>query len=1719
MEVMKLLAMFRGTIPKDREKMDLFLRYQAQHFDEKWQDLVESFLTEEGKIEEIPHVYSFHQDIISFLEASSENNDQDLESYTRNFGQAGLSKLSQLSSWEKNLVLEVATYNLSTRFYIQSEKEKLEPLSELVFHQNQDVNLVNVYRVANNLSDRVSRDIEEFLLMVDSKELKKEVLEIHFEEKEGDVLAYLGSELMATLDTVTDLVHHEENYTQLPLTQKLKIITHFDDVKARSEKSNQVEEVLSPSSDIEQETEETNSFSNVDKIVEEALREYPIGSQVSYKGQVFQLVSIENAQLNDLVRLELFNDSNQLFEENPILYLNSLEEIEQVLSLVELEKEDSDIEMDSSSESQEIDLFSYLEEDNEKDKETETLILGIEETDVPVQDFVFPDNLEDFYPKTNREKIETNIATIELVKRLEKEGRQANPEEQELLAKYVGWGGLANEFFDELNPKYETERLTLKSLVSKIDRFVQLHLTDEEALDVYKSEEASKRGKYKGLFKKTIFYESPLSDKDISRIKGMVDLRETYQALIEIQRHQDYSRTDFQVLLSKLNRDYDRFVSQFGYLNASVNRNLFDSDDKYSLLASLEDEYIDSKSQKVKYKKSLAFEKALVRPERVIARVSTALDALNSSLSDGRGVDLDYMVSIYPEHSQAAILDELGDQILMDPESYLRGERKYLSKNQFLSGDILNKIEVVQLLVEENNQDCDWSHALDLLESVRPPRIHLADIEFKIGSRWIPQSVYGKFAFECFTNREFELSSPDVEQVIEVNPVDGQVHLRTSFAYRYPSAKDSSLGVSGSRYDTGRKIFENLLNSNQPTITMTVTEGEKKKTITDLEKTSVLRAKEQHLQELFQDFVSRYPDVQQVIEESYNRLYNRTVSREYDGSHLVIDGLAQNISLRPHQENAIQRIVEEKRALLAHEVGSGKTLTMLGAGFKLKELGMVHKPLYVVPSSLSAQFGQEIMKFFPTKKVFVTTKKDFVKARRKQFVSRIITGDYDAIVIGDSQFEKIPVSKERQMNYIEDKLNELREIKTHSENKYTVKEAEQSISGLEKQLEELQRFNRDSFIDFENLGIDFLFVDEAHHFKNIRPITGLGNVAGITNTTSKKNVDMEMKVRQIQEEHDFKNIVFATGTPVSNSISELYTMMNYIQPDILKRYQVDYFDSWVGAFGEIQNSMELAPTGDKYQPKKRFKKFVNLPELMKIYKETADIQTQDMLDLPVPEAHIIPIESELTENQKLYLEELVMRSDMVKCGTVDPSQDNMLKITGEARKLAIDMRLLNSSYSLADNHKLLQVVDNVERIYREGMENKATQMIFSDIGTPKKKDNGFDVYSEIKALLVDRGIPSKEIAFVHDANSDEKKNSLSRKVNAGEVRILLASTEKGGTGLNVQSKMKAVHHLDVPWRPSDIQQRNGRIIRQGNENKEVDIYHYITKGSFDNYLWATQENKLRYIKQIMTSKEPIRAAEDIDEQTMTASDFKALATGNPYLKYKMELENDLTLLENQRRAFQRSKDHYRHTISYCEENMPILEKRLSKYEGDIQQSEMSKDQAFSMTVGKQAFEQRAEAGESLHRLIRHNQADSKEFRTLASYRGFDIKMLSLPTNQPLPETFSVKIVGENQYSVSLDLYSPLGTIQRLQHTIDHIKEDQVKTQNLLDELQDKLTTAKVEIEKNFPKEEDYQTKKAEYDVLSPLIETETDLDIIDQALRQFHEKGKERQEQLSFELD
>ncbi|MCC9943995.1 DEAD/DEAH box helicase family protein [Streptococcus agalactiae] len=2260
----QLLEMLRARLPRDQILLESFLRYQAVHFDEDWDSLIQNFTTQRGVVTSPVQVVRFETEVSAFVEASPFDGVTDLSTYTQTFGQVGLKKLHQLSSDEKALVIEVALFNLATRFQLLDQEGAYQSISvSSLLDKGKAANLVNVYRVANNLSDRISRDIEQFLLtyepeLISTQETVEEregaaeekvvpepPQDITFREEGGIVIASLEEDL-SQLDLQTGQTEHLSAYEHLNLSQKFEILSHFDQVRnsrpklpnlRRGEFDHEMEMTpiyednelltyleangtvydlqrpLTPQEEViltemgqtilaentekltslgidladideqqrrilieasgrfhlknadlallggypkatvtqlalatellqmglthdkteffltsqldleelrpiayaflhedltleEARTFERDKLSQPDlsfrewreylsqteteiitppstpqnPIVEEALKRYPIDSRVTYKGQEFQVMAIEDSGVNNLIRVELQNDFTDVIEQNPVLFLRTLEDITQALHVPSVEEKE-----EVEEPSQELDLFSFMDDDHqdivsqEPVTESEAEKTEICETEdepelseviktLPVTDFHFPEDLTDFYPKTTRDKVETNVAAIRLVKSLESEHRQATPSEQELLAKYVGWGGLANEFFDEYNPKFSKEREELKTLVTdkeysdmkqssltayytdphlirqmweklecdgftggkildpsmgtgnffaampkhlrenselygveldtitgviakhlhpnshievkgfetiafndnsfdlvlsnvpfaniriadsrydkpymihdyfvkksldlvhdggqvaiisstgtmdkrtenilqdirettdflggvrlpdsafkaiagttvttdmlffqkhmdkgyvaddlafsgsirydkddriwlnpyfdgeynsqvlgtyevrnfnggtlsvkgtsdnlladvqtalkqvkaprvvdnsdifitpdvmrrqvidtsipsdiresldrysfgykdstvyyrdnkgirvgtkteeisyyvdeegtfkgwdtkhsqkQIDRFNDLEVTDSTALDVYVTEEATKRGQFKGYFKKTVFYEAPLSEKEVARIKGMVDIRNAYQEVIAIQRYYDYDRDEFNHLLGHLNRTYDSFVKRFGYVNSTVNRNLFDSDDKYSLLASLEDESLDPSGKTVIYTKSLAFEKALVRPEKEVMAVSSSLDALNSSLADGRGVDLDYMMSIYHTDSKASLIEELGDAIIPDPERYLNDrEVVYVSRQDFLSGDVMTKLEVVDLLIKEDNSDFPWQHYQNLLEEVRPPRVTLADIDYRIGSRWIPLAVYGKFAQETFMGQTFDLTNQEVSTVLEVSPIDGTMSYQSKFAFRYSTATDRSLGVPGSRYDSGRKIFENLLNSNQPTITKQVEDGDKKKHVTDVEKTTVLRAKETQLQELFQDFVASYPEVQQMIEDTYNSLYNRTVSKVYDGSHLNIDGLAQNISLRPHQKNAIQRIVEEKRALLAHEVGSGKTLTMLGAGFKLKELGMVHKPLYVVPSSLTAQFGQEIMKFFPTKNVYVTTKKDFAKAKRKQFVSRIITGDYDAIVIGDSQFEKIPMSQEKQVTYIQDKLQQLRDIKQGSDSDYTVKEAERSIKGLEHQLEELQKLERDTFIEFENLGIDCLFVDEAHHFKNIRPITGLGNVAGITNTTSKKNVDMEMKVRQVQGEHDYRNVVFATGTPVSNSISELYTMMSYIQPDVLERYQVSNFDSWVGAFGNIENAMELAPTGDKYQPKKRFKKFVNLPELMRIYKETADIQTSDMLDLPVPEAKVIAVESELTEAQKYYLEELVDRSDAIKSGSVDPSVDNMLKITGEARKLAIDMRLIDPAYTLSDNQKILQVVDNVERIYREGEDDKATQMIFSDIGTPKSKEEGFDVYNELKDLLVDRGIPKEAIAFVHDANTDEKKNSLSRKVNSGEVRILMASTEKGGTGLNVQSRMKAVHHLDVPWRPSDIVQRNGRLIRQGNMHQEVDIYHYITKGSFDNYLWQTQENKLKYITQIMTSKDPVRSAEDIDEQTMTASDFKALATGNPYLKLKMELENELTVLDNQKRAFNRTKDEYRHTISYCEQNLPALEKRLSQYDRDIAQSLGTKSQDFAMRFDNQMMDNRAEAGDYLRKLITYNRSETKEVRTLATFRGFDLKMATRSPSEPLPDMVSLTISGSNQYSVSLDLKSDVGTIQRITNAIDHILDDQEKTEEMANNLKDKLAVARVEVEKVFPKEEDYQLVKAKYDLLAPLVEQEAEVEEIDAALAKFNETIQPQQDQ------
>ncbi|MCQ8254557.1 SNF2-related protein [Streptococcus suis] len=1669
-----LLQMMRATIPRDRALLEAFLYYQAQHFDEEWDSLIRQFMTNRQGIKRSVQVLHFETDVSAFVQASPYDTAHDLLTYTQVFGQTGLQKLDKLSPSEKDLVIDVALFNLATRFQLLDSNGHYQTISpDSLLQKSRGANLVNVYRVANNLADRISRDIEQFLLTyepeletgVDETVLENEETvdehktsvhqAISFREDGSLIIASLDVDL-SQLDVQTGKTSHLPAYEELSLRRKFEILTYFDQIRNERSKvpsfrrgdfdtememtpvfdgeelltyleadgspyelkrtmttveekelekigqairienqekltqvgidlsqfeSDQVGILLDAAGrfrlknadlallggypkasvtqlalttellqmglshekvefffgsqlsleelrqvayaflhqelsredaeqfekdkgnqpdltfrDWKRKLEKAETKEVVDEefaenpLVQRVLDTYPLGSLVSYKGQDFEVVSVSDARLNGLIRIELVNDFSDIIEQNPVLYVRTWEEVSQALlqpmaePQTELEEADQELNLFSFLKDEPVQSIGLLEPDGSEKGQNDT---DLEETDsqipeevvvetipeIPVTDFYFPEDMTDFYPKTARDKVETNIAAIRLVKTLETGHRQASKNEQELLAKYVGWGGLANEFFDDYNPKFSKEREELKSLVT--DK--EYSDMKQSSLTAYYTDPALIRqmwdklerdgftggkildpsmgtGNFFAAMPKHLREKSELYGVELDTITGAIAKHLHPNSHIEIKGFETVAFNDnsFDLVISNVpfaniriaDNRYDRpymihdyfvkksldlvhdggqvaIISSTGTMDkrtenilqdirettkflggvrlpdsafkaiagTSVTTDMlffqkhldkgyvaddlafsgsirYEKDSRIWLNPYFDGEYngqvlgtyevrnfnggtlsvkgtsddliasVETALHQVKAPRKIDRNEVIINPNVLTKQVidtsipaemrenlgqysfgyqgstvyyrdnkgirvgtkteeisyyvdeegnfkawdtkhsqkqidrfnslevtdSTALDALNSSLADGRGVDFDYMMSIYQVESKMTLIEELGDLIMPDPEKYLNGELTYVSRQDFLSGDVVTKSEVVDLFVKQDNQDFNWPHYAGLLEAIKPARITLADIDYRIGSRWIPLSVYGKFAQETFMGKVYELSDQEVATVLEVSPIDGVITYQSKFAYTYSNATDRSLGVSASRYDSGRKIFENLLNSNQPTITKQVVEGDKKKNVTDVEKTTVLRAKETHLQELFQGFVAKYPEVQQMIEDTYNRLYNRTVSKTYDGSHLTIDGLAQNISLRPHQKNAIQRIVEEKRALLAHEVGSGKTLTMLGAGFKLKELGMVHKPLYVVPSSLTAQFGQEIMKFFPTKKVYVTTKKDFAKAKRKQFVSRIITGDYDAIVIGDSQFEKIPMSREKQVAYINDKLEQLREIKLGSDSDYTVKEAERSIKGLEHQLEELQKLERDTFIEFENLGIDFLFVDEAHHFKNIRPITGLGNVAGITNTTSKKNVDMEMKVRQVQAEHGDRNVVFATGTPVSNSISELFTMMNYIQPDVLERYQVSNFDSWVGAFGNIENSMELAPTGDKYQPKKRFKKFVNLPELMRIYKETADIQTSDMLDLPVPEAKIIAVESELTQAQKYYLEELVKRSDAIKSGSVDPSRDNMLKI-------------------------------------------------------------------------------------------------------------------------------------------------------------------------------------------------------------------------------------------------------------------------------------------------------------------------------------------------------------------------------------------------------------------------------------------------------------------------
>ncbi|PCR82957.1 helicase [Streptococcus salivarius] len=1262
----------------------------------------------------------------------------------------------------------------------------------------------------------------------------------------------------------------------------------------------------------------------------------------------------------------------------------------------------------------------------------------------------------------------------------------------------------------------------------------------------------SKAAKSKGLYKGIYFYETPLTDTENKRIRGMVAIKNAYQAIIDIQMTTDYDEGKFKQLLATLNQAYDTFKKKYGYINQAVNARLFDRDDRYPLIASLELEELDENdSSKVVFVKSDAFQKPTIRPKKHLHQVMSAVEALNVSLSEGRGVDLNLMSSVYSDVSEDMMISELGETVMIDVERYIDDKTvHYVTKDKFLSGDVLAKRDCINSLIEDGDTQADWERYLELILSVVPEPVVLSDIDFSIGSSWIPSNVVSQWVFSELLDEKVGLHSEEAKSLLVKSRIGRGFNERLLNCYM---SRQSNLRLGlrdeyNKSYSHATDIVAHLLTSNQPTIMRNFGTTENPIRKVDEVATANLRECERVLQESFKNFIHENPTVQEVIEDTYNEVFNRYVTRQYDGSLLEFDGLAKGVELRSHQKNAVQRILEERRALLAHEVGTGKTLTMISAAFKMKELGLIHKPLFVVPSSLTAQFGQEIMRFYPTKKVFVTTEQDFEKSRRRLFVSRILTSDYDGIVIGHSQFEKVRVSQEREQAFISEKIDELDEIISYAkanDDKITFKQAQSMRRSLEANLETLleNKTGIDEFINFESLGIDMLFVDEAHGYKNVRPMTRLGNVAGITNRTSKKNMDMEMKVRVLQEEHDTRHVVFATGTPVSNSISEMYTMMNYLQPDVMEHFGVSFFDAWVGAFGIVENSLELNPTGDKYISRKRFAKFMNLPELMAIYRQTADIQMTEDLNLPVPMVEKVAVESQLTENQKVYLDELVERSDQVKNGSVDPSEDNMLKITSEARKLALDMRLLDAElYVRADADKLMQVVERVDKVYHMEAKHKGTQMIFSDLGTPNGK--GFSVYQELKDLLVERGIPEEEIAFIHDAANKKAKLQLQRQMNAGEIRILMASTEKGGTGLNVQRRMKAVHHLDVPWKPSDIIQRNGRLVRQGNIYRKVNIFHYITKGSFDNYLWQIQETKLRYITQIMTSRTPMRASEDIDEQTLSASEFKAIATGNPYLKLKMELDNEFELLSNRRKAWKRDialsqkrikqalkdKESYEKKLSLLVQDRELAEKTrpwkevVEKEDGKKYEVEHN---PFVMTFEPDGYEatKKDVAGNQLNYAMQMNVASDPlhmKMTTLAHYRGFVLRALEQKSPWQPERMLDLHIIGQNSYAVRLDFASGIGTIQRINNVIDGMDKQAKLLQENIDRCAD--TIKRGEAADVFADQARLDYVSAKRAIVNPLIEVEDEskkptVEQIEEAINTFELQYKADHPEMDEDSD
>ena len=1178
----------------------------------------------------------------------------------------------------------------------------------------------------------------------------------------------------------------------------------------------------------------------------------------------------------------------------------------------------------------------------------------------------------------------------------------------------------------------------------------------------------------------SIMTQVELSDNAKGRVAGMVELRQIVNELIDQQL--DFPDEDIKASQAKLNAAYDAFTAKYGLINDKKNARLFDDDSSYYLLCSLEN--LDENKQ-LKSKADM-FTKRTIRPERTVTSVDTPSEALAVSIGEHGRVDLPYMAELLGSPGDyERITTELQGVIFKDPSADAdEPEAGWQTADEYLSGNVRNKLRMAQLAAESHPE---FKINVEALTKAQPKDLEASEIDIRLGATWLNPAIVQQFMMETF-QPPYRIRYNNLIQV-RYSPFTSEWRIgNKSAAGMYDIMSTETYGTHRAN---AYKILEDTLNLRDCRIYDTIEEDGKERRVLNQKETMLAQQKQQAIKDTFAGWVWQDPQRRNLLVKQYNELFNSTRPREYDGSHIHFVGMNPEINLQEHQRNAVAHVLYGGNTLLAHEVGAGKSFEMAASAMESKRLGLCQKSLFVVPNHLTEQWASEFLRLYPNAKLLVTSKKDFEPANRKRFCARIATGDYDAVIIGHSQFEKIPLSAERQARIIEDQIEEIEkaiaEAKEQSGEHFTVKQMEKTRKTLEVKLKKLQSTDRkDDVVTFEQLGVDRLFVDESQNYKNLYLYTKMRNVAGLSTSEAQKSSDMFGKCRYLDEVTGGRGVIFATGTPISNSMTEMYTLMRYLQYSTLQQKQLTHFDAWASTFGETTTAIELAPEGTGYRARTRFAKFFNLPELMNMFKEAADIKTSDQLHLPVPEAKFETVVVKPSEIQQDMVKSLSERAAEVHSGAVDPSVDNMLKITSDGRKIGLDQRLMNPLTPDDPDSKLNACVDNVLRIWNETKEDNLTQLIFCDMSTPKG-DGSFNVYDDIRTKLLAAGVPESEVEFIHNADTEGKKADLFSKVRSGKVRVLLGSTAKMGAGTNVQTLLVAVHHLDVGWRPSDMTQRNGRIIRQGNKNKQVYVYNYVTEGTFDAYLWQTLENKQKFISQIMTSKSPMRSCDDVDEQALSYAEVKALCAGDPRIREKMDLDVQVAKLKVLRSDYQNQK--YRledKLLKHYPEEIQKAKNRIAALKNDAQIADahpQDKENFCGMTIKGMVFDEKKAAGERL--MLACKEMPNADMMLLGTYRGFELNIRF----DSFKNEHQIVLRGELSYPVPLG-DDPRGNIVRLDNAIGNFADRIADADAALDSLEQQKQAAEVEIAKPFAQEEELQTKSARLAELDALLNME-----------------------------